>query len=126
MAARSLEAAIDVVHVENDQHRRTLYTLQRSGQFTAGVESIDPLCSVPQHKHHDTEEILFCTQGKGTVRLQDETGAHVAHAFLPGVMVLVPKGRLHSIHNDSTVEDLWLSFTLKGEQANSSFMAALA
>ena len=122
MWARSKGEALQVSEVTEQPHVRTLYTLQRSEQFTAGVESIAASCSVPAHKHDDTEEILFCTGGCGMVKLETDAGEERLD-FTPGVMVLVPKGRTHSIHNTSDTEELWLSFTLKGEQASESFMA---
>ncbi len=75
--------------------------------FSSGVQAIGPGGHVREHWHDAHEELLFCFEGEGRVRLNG-----VDHPFRPGTMVYVGPWNKHSIHNDGA-DDLKMTWLLR-------------
>jgi mannose-6-phosphate isomerase-like protein (cupin superfamily) len=90
-----------------------------SRQFAMGMQTVDPGSSIPLHRHHNEEEILFIYHGTARVTVGDDT-----FDTAPETAVFIPRGVLHGLVNtgDSELRLTW-TFSPPGFQHN---MRALA
>ena len=105
--------------IESPGHARTLYELHTGEHLSCGTETVDPGCEIPMHAHESSEEVLFCTSGRGLIYI----GAGEPATFEPGAMAHVPRGTPHRIVNSSQVELLGLTWTLSPPLSVQQFRA---
>jgi mannose-6-phosphate isomerase-like protein (cupin superfamily) len=90
--------------VEGDRigppHQRTIRHLvapwtMGSQNLWLGTSSVDPGFTSNAHAHEVQEEVFYCVEGRGRIKVDDE------EALLePGVVVYVPPRGVHQLIND--------------------------
>ena len=73
--------------------------------------------------HPDSEELLYCTAGSGTIMVHREGDGKIVAPFTPGTGVLVPMGAEHRIVNNSEAEQLCMTYTLVPPKTAAQFVA---
>jgi len=72
-----------------------------TGRMAMSLVSVRPGAAVPEHVHHDEEQVYYFLRGHGTVTLGE-----ARQAVAPGHAVYIPLGTHHGVSNDSPVEPL--------------------
>ncbi len=60
---------------------------------------LEPGEAQPPHVHHDTEQIFYVLQGKGTLLIGDDNPLHFS--VKPGDLVRIPPHTFHRVHCES-------------------------
>ncbi len=76
------------------RHLVTPWTMG-SRHLWVGTSTVDPGFSSNPHAHESQEEVFYCVEGRGRIRVDSEE-----LALQPGVAVYVPPGAVHQLVND--------------------------
>src|SRR4030042_1757881 len=84
---KSVPFPLDDIIVKKGQiHRRPLIDVKETGGFGAALVTFSPGATLNFHTH-DSEQILYITDGKGIIATKDKE-----YAVTPGCIVFIPAG----------------------------------
>lgn len=96
---REVEAEAEVIgppYKRTIRHLVAPWTKVKSAHVWVGTTAVEPGFMSNEHKHDAQEEIFYCLEGKGDLRIN---GKDVP--MVPGDTLLVPPGTLHQVVNRS-------------------------
>ncbi len=87
----------DRIGPPNQRVIRHLVTPENMGSkyLWLGTSSVDPGFTSNPHAHEDQEEVFYCVQGRGRIRVDDEE-----MPLEPGATIFCPPGSVHQLIND--------------------------
>jgi len=89
--------------------RREVYVYfgkHNNSQFGAGICVIPPKSNNERHAHNDGDEVIYVIDGEMKIFVEDESVV-----LKKGDAVLIRKGQMHQIFNNSETEELVHTFT---------------
>jgi mannose-6-phosphate isomerase-like protein (cupin superfamily) len=95
--------AADVTTYRFPTHRNDLlYGREEAVMTEAFIVILEPGESPPLHKHDDTEQVFYVTEGAGMLQIGADKEAQ-QFRIGPGAVVRVPPGTWHRVRNDGVV-----------------------
>lgn len=95
-----MKRVVDTAALETEDHPYAAYRrIFGTERMAMSLVSVRPGDAVPEHVHHDEEQVYYFLRGHGTLTLGGQR-----HAVGPGHAVYIPLGTSHGVSNGSQVE----------------------
>jgi mannose-6-phosphate isomerase-like protein (cupin superfamily) len=112
-----MEHVVDAASLGTEDYPYASYRrIFNTDRMAMCLVSVRPGDTVPEHVHHDEEQVYYFLRGHGTVTLGEQQ-----HPVGPGRAVYIPLGTPHGVSNNSPVEPLdylyVVAFVRPGQEA---------